>query len=382
MPRPAPSSFDLHMMGIALRMARRGLGTTAPNPAVGAVIADEATGEIVARGWTMPGGRPHAEPVAIAAAGERARGKTMYVTLEPCSHHGKTPPCADAILDAGITRVVAALEDPDPRVSGRGLDRLRAAGVSVMRGVRAEEAHWLTRGHIVRVTERRPFTQLKVALDAAGEVPRGGGGAPRFVTGPEARALGHLMRAEADAIMVGAGTVRDDDPDLTCRLPGLAGRSPLRVVLARDPAGFETSRLAASARTVPVQLFTSTDALALRQPAIAALQGLGVRADAVREVNGQLWLPTVLEQLAAQGITRLLVEGGPHLWQAFVRAGLYDEIVLFRAGGASHPAPAEAAARAALIRAIGPVDATLVMRRGIGGDDMLLFRRHPARPSR
>lgn len=382
MPRPAPSSFDLHMMGIALRMARRGLGTTAPNPAVGAVIADEATGEIISRGWTQPGGRPHAEPVAIAAAGERARGKTMYVTLEPCSHHGKTPPCADAILSAGITRVVAALEDPDPRVSGRGLDRLRAAGVAVMRGVRAEEAHWLTRGHIVRVTERRPFTQLKVALDAAGEVPRGGGGAPRFVTSAEARALGHLMRAEADAIMVGAGTVRDDDPDLTCRLPGLASRSPLRVVLARDPAGFERSRLAATARTVPVQLFTSIDALAERQTLIAALQGLGVRADAVREVNGQLWLPTVLENLAAQGITRLLVEGGQRLWQAFVRAGLYDEIVLFHAGGASHPAPAEAAARAALTRAIGIFDAALVTRRDIGGDDMLLFRRHPVRVSR
>lgn len=374
MPRAEASAFDHHMMGIALRMARRGLGTTAPNPAVGAVIADEATGEVIARGWTQPGGRPHGEPQAIARAGERARGKTMYVTLEPCSHHGKTPPCSDAVLAAGIMRVVAALEDPDPRVSGRGLDQLRAAGVAVTRGVRAEEAHWLTRGHIVRVTERRPFVQLKIAVGADGEVPRGTGTAPVFVTGEEARALGHLMRAEADAILVGHGTVAADDPDLTCRLPGLAHRSPRRIVLATHPRGFAASRLAASAGRVPVQLFTSDQAIGEAAHEIAELAARGVTVTSARLVGGQIWLPSVLEALAADGITRLLVEGGPRIWQAFARHGLYDEVVLFHAGRGGAPAIDEAAARGALSRVAGITGLDLAQRRRVGGDDMLVFR--------
>jgi diaminohydroxyphosphoribosylaminopyrimidine deaminase/5-amino-6-(5-phosphoribosylamino)uracil reductase len=161
------SAFDVEMMAIALRMAERGLGATMPNPSVGAVIADEATGEVIARGVTAPGGRPHAETIAIATAGERARGATIYVTLEPCSHHGRTGPCADAIIAAGLKRAVVGIEDPDPRVSGRGLDRLRDAGIEVVRGVGAASARQITRGHVVRVTERRPFTKLKLALDTS-----------------------------------------------------------------------------------------------------------------------------------------------------------------------------------------------------------------------
>ena len=187
--------LDAQMMSIALRMAERGLGDTAPNPSVGAVIVDAATGEVIARATTARGGRPHAETIAIAAAGDRARGATIYVTLEPCSHQGRTGPCADAIIAAGIQRAVVAIEDPDPRVSGRGLDKLRAAGIEVERGVGAAEARWLTRGHIVRITERRPFVTLKLALDGSGEIARGDGVSPVWVTGEISRAHGMLLRA-------------------------------------------------------------------------------------------------------------------------------------------------------------------------------------------
>ncbi len=320
------------MMAIALRLARRGLGNTAPNPAVGAVIADESTGEVIARGWTQPGGRPHAEPEAIGRAGDRARGKTMYVTLEPCSHHGRTPPCADAIVAAGLSRVVLALGDPDPRVSGRGLGRLAQAGIAVERGLMVREARLITSGHILRVTERRPMVQLKLAVGADGAVPRGGGGRPQWVTSPEARAHGHLLRAEADAILVGHGTVRDDDPDLTCRLPGLEGRSPLRVVLAADAGGLAGTRLMQTAGVVPVLVYCERGAA---PEAARALAAPGVSVHGVGSVGGRLWLPAVLEDLVARGVTRLIVEGGPRIWQAFSSSALFDEVALYVAGGAA-----------------------------------------------
>ena len=245
--RPAErSDFDTQMMQIALGVAARGLGRTAPNPSVGAVIADERTGEIIARGWTAPGGRPHAETEAIARAGARARGATMYVTLEPCSHHGVTAPCADAIVDAGLARVVCAIEDPDPRVAGRGLARLRKAGIAVERGLMVEAAHWLAAGHILRVTERRPLVTAKLALDADGSVPRGGAGKPVWATGPAARAAGHLLRARADAILVGRRTVLDDDPLLTCRLPGLA--APLAGAHRPRPRSCRSGKVAPGAK--------------------------------------------------------------------------------------------------------------------------------------
>lgn len=365
-------NFDRHMMAIALAMARRGLGQVAPNPAVGAVIADEATGEVIARGWTQPGGRPHAETEAIRRAGERARGKTLYVTLEPCSHHGKTPPCADAVIAAGIRRVVCGIEDPDPRVSGRGLDRLRSAGIVVERRVLAGAAHWVTRGHIVRVTERRPFIQLKMALDSTGEVPRGGAGRPVFVTGAEARAHGHLLRARADAILVGRRTVEADDPELTCRLPGLMQRSPVRVVLGASEVPAATSRLVRSAADVPVWLFTRAE---VAVEAARAGSGGAARLFAVPMVDGRLWLPAVMEALVAEGITRLLVEGGARMWRAFALAGLVDEIVHYRAGKAGLAGPTDAQILTDVRRyAPGPMF-SLAERRRIGEDHVSVLRR-------
>jgi diaminohydroxyphosphoribosylaminopyrimidine deaminase/5-amino-6-(5-phosphoribosylamino)uracil reductase len=366
----ASAEPDRRLMAIALRLAQRGLGRTAPNPAVGAVIADEATGEVIARGWTQPGGRPHAETEAIGRAGARARGATMYVTLEPCSHHGKTPPCADAIIAAGLARVVVAIEDPDPRVAGRGIERLRAAGIAVTRGVRAAEADWITRGHILRVTERRPFIQLKLALGADGRVARGQAGRPVWVTGPEARAQGQLLRAFSDAILVGRGTVRDDDPELTCRLPGLAARSPLRVVLASDLQLEPSSRLVRTAREVPVVVFCAPDADAGRR---RALEAAGCEIHSVRRVAGMLWVPAVLEALAARGVTRLLVEGGPGIWASFARAAMGDEVLLFRArAGTGTATPPPGPAVAAYLPGL-PL--RLTGQRRLAEDDMFTFRR-------
>ena len=370
------ASFDAHMMAIALRLAERGLGRTAPNPSVGAVIADEQSGEVIARGWTAPGGRPHAETEAIARAGGRARGATMYVSLEPCSHHGLTPPCADAIVTAGLARVVCAIEDPDPRVGGRGVARLRAAGIAVERGLCAEAAHWMAAGHILRVTERRPFVVAKLALAADGSVPRGAKGKPAWATSEPARALGHLMRARADAILVGRRTVIDDDPLLTCRLPGLETRSPVRVVLARQLVGLERSRLAQTAREHPLWVFCGEGA------DVAALAAKGAHIFHAAEVGGALWLPGVMETLVAHGVTRLLVEGGPATWDAFSQSGLIDEAVLMQARPAGAPPLAEAAATAALQRYVAAAGFALYDRRTIGSDDMLAFRRRWLRTGR
>ena len=192
------------------------------------------------------------KPKRSAAPASRARGATLYVTLEPCAHFGKTPPCADAIVAAGIARVVVGTGDPDPRTAGQGIAKLRAAGIAVTENVLEPEARWLTLGHILRVTHKRPFVTLKIATDADGSIAPGDGTAPRWVTGPQARAAGHKLRAEADAILVGAGTLRADNPELTCRLPGLANRSPVRVVLAGRAALDPSAKLFATATQVPV----------------------------------------------------------------------------------------------------------------------------------
>jgi diaminohydroxyphosphoribosylaminopyrimidine deaminase / 5-amino-6-(5-phosphoribosylamino)uracil reductase len=321
--KPAASA-DGRFMRLALRLASRMLGRTAPNPAVGAIIVDEATGELIARGWTQAGGRPHAETHVIERAGAKARGKTMYVTLEPCAHHGHTPPCVDAILAAGLGRVVCAVEDPDPRVAGKGLAFLRQHGVAVDLGLEAEEARWTAAGHILRMTKGRPFVQLKMAVSGDGLIAPGDG-APVWVTGEEARRYAHLLRARADAILVGRKTVVDDDPELTCRLPGLANRSPRRIVLdprLQTPPG---SKLAATANTVPVTIFAADGT----GPGPSYPPGVTIRRVAA-DAAGRLDLRAVLHSLRDDGITRLMVEGGPTVGASFLRAGLVDEAVIAR----------------------------------------------------
>jgi diaminohydroxyphosphoribosylaminopyrimidine deaminase/5-amino-6-(5-phosphoribosylamino)uracil reductase len=369
-----PGSFDRHMMAIALRMASRGLGQTWPNPSVGAVIADERTGELIARAVTARGGRPHAETQAIELAGTRARGKTLYVTLEPCAHTGRTAPCADAVIAAGLSRVVVAIEDPDPRVAGRGLDRLRAAGIAVTRGMDAAQARWITRGHVVRITERRPLVTLKMALDSDGKIVRGNGNTPIWVTGEAARAHGAMLRARSDAILVGSGTVRDDDPQLTCRLPGMMDRSPVRIVLARNLNLLLTSKLVKSAHEFPVWLMSANSGDASPK---AKLLAAGCEIEQVTTVQGQLWLPSVMEALVARGITRLLVEGGPTIWRAFADAGLVDEVVLYMAEATEKRSEQESTLQAcsALQAWLGPVPLTLSSHANLETDRMWRFRR-------
>src|SRR5215469_9827406 len=316
------SAQDARFMAVALALGRRGLGRTWPNPAVGAVVAKD--GMIVGRGWTQPGGRPHAETEALRRAGAAARGATLYVTLEPCSHHGKTPPCADAIVAAGIARVVSALVDPNPQVAGAGHWRLAEAGVVVEVGIGAEEARRAHAGHIRRVQDGRPHVILKLAVSADGKAARSGR-RPAAITGEAGRARAHLLRAQSDAVLTGIGTVVADDPLLTSRLPGV--RSPLRVVLDATLRLPLASKLVATARQVPLWVVTSEAAPRAREQALAA-QGVDVAR--VPGADGKLDLAAVVKLLAQRGITRLMVESGPILAAAFLRADLVDEAMLFR----------------------------------------------------
>ncbi len=328
---------DRHFMKMALTMARRGLGTTAPNPCVGAVIVDD-NGVLLGRGWTQPGGRPHAEVEALARAGEAARGATLFVTLEPCSHTGKSPPCADAVIEAGIRRVVCALHDPDERVAGRGFAKLREVGIEVVENVLRDEAHWLTLGHILRVTKQRPFVQLKLATDADGLIAPGEG-VPVWVTGEEARARGHLLRAQADAILVGIGTVLADDPALDCRLPGLEKNSPEVFVLDSRLHIPNESRLVNAARERKVNCVTTFEGCETKEEEARAETmmslNVGVWCEPLHYNKTKTFLAELLQGMSLHGndITRLLVEGGPHVWRSFLEEGLVDEVVHFEGTG-------------------------------------------------
>ena len=321
----ATKETDRRFMQLALTLGRRGLGRTWPNPAVGAVVVKD--GVILGRGWTQPGGRPHAEPVALQRAGEAARGATLYVTLEPCSHFGKSPPCADAVIAAGIARVVAAIEDPNPEVEGNGFAKLRAAGIAVDVGLFAAEAAHDHAGHIRRIRDQRPHVILKLAVSSDDKIAASGG-KPVAITGEAARTRVHLLRAESDAILVGIGTVLADDPLLTCRLPGMEARSPVRVVLDRALRIPGNSRLVHSARETPLWVVTSELAEAA---AVMKLGGAGAQVIRVAPTAAAGLDPSaVLRALAERGITRLMVEGGARVASSFVAAGLVDEIWLLR----------------------------------------------------
>lgn len=318
------ATADHQHMSHALRLARRGLGTVAPNPAVGCVIVSQ-DGRVVGRGHTQNGGRPHAEAVALAQAGALARGATAYVTLEPCAHHGKTPPCAEALIAAGVSRVVCALEDPDPRVKGRGFGLLRDAGVYIITGVMEKEAALLNRGFFLKVEEGRPLVTLKVAQSADGRTAVAPG-ENKWITGEASRRFAHLLRAQHDAILVGIDTVLDDDPELTCRIDGLEARSPLRVVLDSTLRMPVTAKLALTAKTIPTLVFTT------------AAEGGDVHKDAgvdivrvVPDAQGRPAIAAVLRELALRGVTRLLVEGGAKVHAAFLSHGTADRLEIFRA---------------------------------------------------
>lgn len=324
MSRAGAADAESRFMDIALRLAARGLGTVWPNPAVGCVLVRD--GMIVGRGWTQAGGRPHAETEALRRAGESACGATAYVTLEPCAHRGQTGPCADALVAAGVGRVVAAIEDPDPRVSGQGFARLAQAGVAVEIGICAAEATAIQAGFLKRMRTGLPLVTLKAATSLDGRIAARNGDS-RWITGQAARARGHLLRARHDAVLVGSGTALADDPDLTCRLPGLEAASPVRVVADRRLRLPPDSRLARTAASgPPVWLLAAADIDSARA---AALEQAGV---VLLPVDDQSRGPeSALAALAARGITRVLVEGGAGLSGALLRAGLVDHVCWFRA---------------------------------------------------
>ena len=324
MSKPRQHPDDIAYMRHALRLAERGQGNTAPNPAVGCVIVSR-DGHIVGRGWTGVGGRPHAETIALAQARGLAKGATAYVTLEPCAHHGKTPPCADALVKAQVARVVGATVDPDSRVSGAGFARLEAAGIEVTRGVLEGQARVLNLGFFKRLNEGRPLVALKIAQSADGFAADEKGNS-KWVTGARARAHGHLMRATHDAILVGIATALADDPALTCRLLGLEARSPLRVVLDSRLRLPPDSQLARTAKDIPVLVFTTATAGG------DALTAQGVQIERVSaDCEGRPDIGAVLQALGKRGLNRVLVEGGPQVHASLLKCNLVDFIHLYRA---------------------------------------------------
>lgn len=364
MPEPA----DRRFMALAVRFGARGLGRVWPNPAVGCVIVQ--AGRIVGRGATATGGRPHAEAIALAQAGAAARGATAYVSLEPCAHHGQTPPCAAALIAAGVARVVTALPDPDPRVAGRGHAMLRAAGLAVETGLMAAEAARVQAGFLSRVTTGRPLLTLKLAATLDGRIATASGES-RWITGPEARRAVHAMRASHDAVMVGRGTAMADDPALTVRDLGIH-RQPVRVVVDSQARTSPDGRLGRTAEDAPVWLCHGP---AASDRALAAWERTGARLVPCPPGPGGLDLAGVLSALGAAGLTRVLCEGGAGLAAGLAGARLVDRLALFTAGrllGADgHPA----AGPLALARLADAPAFTLRETQTLGGDVLMLWDR-------
>jgi diaminohydroxyphosphoribosylaminopyrimidine deaminase/5-amino-6-(5-phosphoribosylamino)uracil reductase len=365
-------------MRAALLLAERGLGRVWPNPAVGCVIVGAAgvdtPGHVAGRGFTQPGGRPHAETEALRMAGDAARGATAYVTLEPCSHHGKTPPCADALVEAGIARCVVALEDPDPRVNGAGTARLREAGIAVDVGLCAAEAAELNAGFFTRVKLGRPLVTLKLATSLDGRIATWSGDS-KWITGEAARARSHRLRASHDAILVGIGTALADDPELTCRLPGLEDRSPARIVLDSRLRLPLASRLVESAEKVATHVVT---AAGHPDAALAPFRQRNVNMlELEPDASGRPALSALLAALGLAGITRLLVEGGATVAASFAKADLVDRLVWFRAPGIIGGDGLASVAEIGLDSVARMTRFERLSLREIGGDTVETYRRHP-----
>jgi len=315
-------------MTTALALARRGLGNVAPNPAVGCVLVrEDLNGRIVGRGWTQPGGRPHAETEAIRRAGTLTRGATAYVTLEPCNHTGQTGPCSEALIKAGIKRAVVAIEDLDPRTAGRGLQRLRDAGIEVITGILDDQARELNAGFISKITQNRPLFSWKTATSQDGRIATQSGDS-QWITGEEARKFGHLLRAQHDAIMIGSETAQVDDPLLSCRLPGMTDHTPTRIVLSSHLKLSVDSQLIKTAGQIPTVIYTLDTNTDRRD----GLERSGVRVVSTdADETGRISVSGVAADMAEHGVTRVLLEGGGTLAASLLKADLIDRIYWFRA---------------------------------------------------
>lgn len=318
MPHTAPQPFDEHFMRIALHHAKRGEGTTSPNPAVGCILVKD--NKIIATGYTGKGGRPHAEAIAIQKAGNNTKGATAYVTLEPCAHHGKTPPCAKSLIEAGITRCVIGVSDPFEKVCGQGIKQLEAAGIAVCTGVCEDEAYYLHRGFFSVQLRKRPWITVKIASTMDGKIATQSGES-QWITGQSSRDYGHLLRARSDAILVGYHTALQDNPSLTCRLPGLESKSPLRLTIDYNHSLPKTLKLFQDQAHYPTWLITKEEEKG--HPAKKQL--------VISEDNPQLFYPAILEALAENGVTSLFVEGGSSLVTHLLKYQLVDELLWFRA---------------------------------------------------
>lgn len=320
----AVAAADREFMQGALSLAARNLGDTWPNPSVGCVIVKG--GVVVGRGWTQSGGRPHAETEALSRAGDAAKGASAYVTLEPCSHQGQTPPCADALISAGIARVVVAVPDRNPEVAGQGIAKLKAAGIEVETGVCELEAAHLNAGFFLKVESHRPLFALKSATTLDGRIALASGES-KWITGETARAAAHALRARYDAVLVGSSTVLADDPELTCRMPGYSGRPKVRIALDRRGRISAGAKLIKTAKESPTWVVTldGTDCKKLAEQG-AEIISVAAGTDAEFAANAA-------KALANKGLTRVMIEGGAAVAASFLQANLIDEILWFRAGG-------------------------------------------------
>ncbi len=361
---------DQRFMAAAIRLSLRNLGRTGTNPSVGCLLVKDGT--VLATGVTDVGGRPHAERIALAAAGEGARGATAYVSLEPCSHHGRTPPCADALIEAGVARIVVSVTDPDERVSGRGLAMLQAAGIAVRTGVLEVEGRRALAAYLTRQVKKRPHVTLKLAVSPDGMIGRLGAGQVA-ITGPVARGQVQVLRAQSDAILVGIGTARADDPELTCRLPGLTDRSPIRIVLDHDLRLPPYGKLALSARAVPVIAVAAepprfddvTDKAFLARRSVLDEAGVEVLQCDPRKLH------VLLQGLASRDISSLLVEGGATVAASFLEAGLVDRIHLYRGA----VPVGEGGVRSPLVAGAAPAGFSLVRSLALGPDHFEEYER-------
>lgn len=373
------SCTDRRYLQAALRLARKHEGLTGTNPSVACLIVADLPGgrAVVGSAVTAPGGRPHAEPPALAEAGSLAKGATAYVTLEPCAHHGKTPPCAQTLIDAGIKRVVTAITDPDNRVNGQGHRMLLDAGVEVVTLDGGEEARRVLQGYLKSRTASRPFVTLKMAMTREGLIGCSNNGNLR-ISGSVAKGITHLVRARHDAILVGKKTAMIDDPGLTCRLPGLEDRSPLRVVMDANAELSPDYHVVSSARYTPTLVVAPADSPATWRK---MLTDHGVKLMSCECINGRIALPEFLDDLAANGIQSLMVEGGATIAKSFIEDGLVDEIILHIGGNPELPKDMSKAVYAPICPENLPDGFEICQSSVFGADTSLRLRKSECSPA-